>query len=56
MALIPSKSGIPATTNKVVAAPKAQPDPPKPAVEEPTIQPATFRPKASKMVNSKKTN
>ena len=55
MALIPSKSGIPATT-KVVAAPKAQPDPPKAAVEEPTIQPATFRPKASKMVNSKKTN
>jgi hypothetical protein len=56
MALIPSKSGIPATTNKVVSAPKAQPEPPKVAVEEPKIQPATFSPKASKMVNSKKTN
>jgi hypothetical protein len=55
MALIPSKSGIPATTNKVVAAPKAQPEP-KAAVEEPKIHPATFSPKASKMVNSKKTN
>ena len=56
MALINGSNGIPATTNKVVVAPKIQSEPVKAVVEEPTPAVAAYeeQPRVTKVVNSKK--
>lgn len=57
MALINSDKGIPATDKKFVAVPKIQPEPPKPVIEDaaPKVESYIPQPRATKMVNSKKT-
>jgi hypothetical protein len=56
MALINGSNGIPATTNKVVAAPKVQPEPVKPIIAEPAPKAESYQeqPRVTKVVNSKK--
>jgi|TARA_R110000772_G_C13000736_1_gene408192 hypothetical protein len=57
MALINSDKGIPATDKKFVVAPKIQPEPAKAVIEDvaPKAESYTPQPRATKMVNSKKT-
>jgi len=56
MALINGSNGIPATTNKVIVAPKIQSAPVKEAIQDtaPKAQAVEEQPRVTKVVNSKK--
>jgi hypothetical protein len=56
MALINGSNGIPATTNKVIVAPKIQYEPVKEVVQDtaPKAQVVEEQPRVTKVVNSKK--